>query len=129
ISVAPVSPAGHGWGAWVVAIPVLGSLAIVVLARWGTRGILGHGIPEVMEQVLTNRSRIAPRVAVLKPIGSAISIGTGGPYGAEGPVIATGSALGSLVGQALTLTTAERKILLCAGGAAAMTAVFGSPVA
>ncbi|ATC63541.1 chloride channel protein [Nibricoccus aquaticus] len=124
-----VSPAGHGWGAWVIAVPVVGAVLIVALARWGTRGILGHGIPEVMEQVLTNRSRIAPRVALLKPVGSAISIGTGGPYGAEGPVIAMGGAIGSLLGQALTLTAVERKILLCAGGAAAMTAVFGSPLA
>ena len=124
-----VSPAGHELGAWVILVPVAGAVAIVALARWGTRGILGHGIPEVMEQVLTNRSRISPRVALLKPVGSAISIGTGGPYGAEGPVIAMGSALGSLLGQALTLTAVERKILLCAGGAAAMTAVFGSPLA
>ena len=124
-----ISPAGHRLGAWVILIPAIGALAIVALARWGTRGILGHGIPEVMEQVLANRSRISPKVALLKPLGSAISIGTGGPYGAEGPVIAMGSALGSLLGQALTLTAVERKILLCAGGAAAMTAVFGSPLA
>lgn len=123
------SPATHSLGPGVVLVPVLGSLLIVLLARWGTRGILGHGIPEVMEQVLVNRSRIAPRVALLKPIGSALSIGTGGPYGAEGPVIATGSALGSLIGQTLTLTAIERKVLLSAGAAAAMTAVFGSPVA
>lgn len=124
-----ISPAGHRLGPWVILVPVAGALLIVALARWGTRGILGHGIPEVMEQVLTNRSRIAPKVALLKPLGSAISIGTGGPYGAEGPVIATGSALGSLLGQALTLTAVERKVLLCAGGAAAMTAVFGCPLA
>jgi H+/Cl- antiporter ClcA/CBS domain-containing protein len=124
-----VSPAGHRLGAWVILVPTLGALAIVALARWGTQGILGHGIPEVMEQVLVNRSRISPKVAFLKPVGSAISIGTGGPYGAEGPVIAMGSALGSLLGQVLTLTATERKILLCAGGAAAMTAVFGSPLA
>jgi H+/Cl- antiporter ClcA len=116
-------------GAWVILVPAAGAVAIVLLARWGSRGILGHGIPEVMQQVLVNRSRITPRVALLKPVGSAISIGTGGPYGAEGPVIAMGSALGSLLGQTLTLTASERKVLLCAGGAAAMTAVFGSPLA
>ncbi|MGC4074957.1 MAG: chloride channel protein [Nibricoccus sp.] len=129
ISHTQVSPGEHALGAWVILVPAIGGVAIVALARWGTRGVLGHGIPEVMEQVLTNRSRISPKVALLKPAGSAISIGTGGPYGAEGPVIAMGSALGSLMGQALTLTATERKILLCAGGAAAMTAVFGSPLA
>ncbi|WP_221033039.1 chloride channel protein [Actomonas aquatica] len=123
------SPVTHGLGGWVVVVPVAGSVLIALLARWGTRSILGHGIPEVMEQVLVNRSRISPQVALLKPIGSAISIGTGGPYGAEGPVIATGSALGSLIGQVLTLTAIERRVLLSSGAAAAMTMVFGSPVA
>ncbi len=124
-----VSPAGHGRGAWVILLPALGGGLIALLARFGTRAILGHGIPEVMQQVLANRSRIAPRVALLKPLASAVSIGTGGPYGAEGPVIATGGALGSLLGQALTMSATERKILLAAGATAAMTALFGSPVA
>ncbi|MFH1499812.1 MAG: chloride channel protein [Verrucomicrobiota bacterium] len=120
---------GHTRGAWVILVPAVGGGIIALLARYGSRAIIGHGIPEVMQQVLTNRSRIAPRVALLKPLSSAISIGTGGPYGAEGPVIATGGAIGSLLGQALTMTASERKILLAAGATAAMTAVFGSPVA
>jgi H+/Cl- antiporter ClcA len=124
-----VSPTGHGLGAWVILVPALGGGLIALLARFGSRGVVGHGIPEVMQQVLANRSRISPRVAVLKPLASAISIGTGAPYGAEGPVIALGGATGSLLGQALTMTTNERKILLAAGAAAAMTAIFGSPVA
>lgn len=123
------SPTEHRLGAWVILIPALGGGLIALLARFGSRAVVGHGIPEVMQQVLSNRSRISPRVAVLKPLASAISIGTGGPYGAEGPVIATGGAMGSLIGQALTMTANERKILLAAGAAAAMTAVFGSPVA
>ena len=124
-----VSPADTKLGAWVILIPTVGAGLIALMARYGSRAIVGHGIPEVMQQVLANRSRISPRVAVLKPLSSAISIGTGGPYGAEGPVIATGSAVGSLLGQALTMTATERKILLSAGAAAAMTAIFGSPVA
>jgi chloride channel protein, CIC family len=123
----PIS--GHTRGLWVIFIPALGGGIIALIARYGSRAIIGHGIPEVMQQVLANRSRISPRVAVLKPLSSAISIGTGGPYGAEGPVIATGGAIGSLVGQVLTMTATERKILLSAGAAAAMTAIFGSPVA
>ncbi len=123
-------PAGNpALGAWVILIPAVGGGLIALLARYGSRAIIGHGIPEVMQQVLANRSRIAPRVAMLKPLSSAISIGTGGPYGAEGPVIATGGAVGSLLGQALTMTASERKILLSAGAASAMTAIFGCPVA
>lgn len=121
--------AAHQRGAWVILIPALGGGAIALMARYGSKAIIGHGIPEVMQQVLVNRSRISPAVALLKPLSSVISIGTGAPYGAEGPVIATGSALGSLLGQTLTMTTSERKILLCVGAAAAMTAIFGSPVA
>lgn len=119
----------HVRGVWVIFIPAIGGGIIALVARYGSRAIIGHGIPEVMQQVLVNRSRITPRVALLKPLSSAISIGTGGPYGAEGPVIATGGAVGSLLGQALTMTASERKILLSAGAAAAMTAIFGSPVA
>ncbi len=123
------SASGHTRGAWVILIPAAGGAVIALMARFGARAVIGHGIPEVMQQVLSNRSRIAPRVALLKPLSSVISIGSGGPYGAEGPVIATGSALGSLVGQALTMTATERKTMLAAGAAAAMTAIFGSPVA
>ncbi len=123
------SAENHVRGAWVIFIPAIGGGIIALLARYGARAIIGHGIPEVMQQVLVNRSRITPRVALLKPLSSAISIGTGGPYGAEGPVIATGGAVGSLLGQALTMTASDRKILLSAGAAAAMTAIFGSPVA
>jgi len=112
----------------VIVVPVLGGLLVGVMARWGSPAIRGHGIPEVMERVLVGESRIPPRVTLLKPVGSAVSIGTGGPFGAEGPIIASGGALGSLVGQALRVTADERKTLLAAGAAAGMSAVFGSPV-
>jgi H+/Cl- antiporter ClcA/CBS domain-containing protein len=116
-------------GLWVIGIPVLGGLVVGFMARYGSRAIRGHGIPEAMEQILTNQSRIPARITFLKPISAAIAIGTGGPFGAEGPIIATGSALGSLVGQLVPTTTAERKTLLAAGAAAGMAATFGSPVA
>lgn len=111
-----------------IAIPVVGALIVGLLARYGSQAIRGHGIPEAMEQVLTNESRIPARVTFLKPFSSAVSIGTGGPFGAEGPIIATGGALGSVVGQFLRVTAAERKSLLAAGAAAGMAATFGSPV-
>jgi CIC family chloride channel protein len=98
------------------------------MARWGSPAIRGHGIPEVMERILVGESRIPPRVTILKPVGTAISIGTGGPFGAEGPIIATGGALGSLVGQGLRVTADERKVLLAAGAAAGMSAIFGAPI-
>jgi CIC family chloride channel protein len=123
-----VSPAGHRLGLLVVIVPVIGAIIIGLMARYGSKAIRGHGIPEAMEQILTNRSRIPARITVLKPLSAAISIGTGGPFGAEGPIIATGGALGSLVGQILSVTVTERKILLAAGAAAGMTAIFGSPV-
>ncbi len=123
-----VSPAGHQLGAWVIAVPVVGGLIVGLMARWGSRAIRGHGIPEAMEQVLLNESRIAPRIMFLKPVSSAVAIGTGGPFGAEGPIIATGGALGSLIGQLLRVTAVERKTLLAAGAAAGMAAVFGSPL-
>src|SRR5206468_10279196 len=91
--------------------------------------IKGHGIPEAMEAVLTNRSKIAPRVALLKPLSAAIAIGTGGPFGAEGPIIQTGGAFGSLVGQVFHTTAAERKVLLACGAAAGMAATFSTPIA
>jgi H+/Cl- antiporter ClcA len=128
LSAGPASPADHHLGLWVLAVPVAGGLIVGLMARYGSKAIRGHGIPEAMEQVLTNQSRIPPRVLVLKPLSAAVSIGTGGPFGAEGPIIATGGALGSLIGQVLHTTADERKILLAAGAAAGMTAIFGSPV-
>lgn len=116
-------------GLWVVLIPVAGALIVGMMARYGSKAIRGHGIPEAMEQILTNQSRIPARITFLKPVSAAIAIGTGGPFGAEGPIIATGSALGSLFGQLISITASERKTLLAAGAAAGMTATFGSPVA
>jgi H+/Cl- antiporter ClcA len=129
ISLEAVAPASHHWGAWVILVPVAGGLVVGLMARYGSRAIRGHGIPEAMEQVLTNQSRIPARMTFLKPLSAAVAIGTGGPFGAEGPIIATGGALGSLVGQVLETTAAERKTLLAAGAAAGMSATFGSPVA
>jgi len=126
---AEASPAHHALGAWVIVLPVVGGLIVGMMARWGSRAIRGHGIPEAMEQVLLNESRIPPRMTFLKPVSSAIAIGTGGPFGAEGPIIATGGALGSLLGQLLRVTGSERKVLLAAGAAAGMSAIFGTPVA
>ncbi|WP_267221883.1 chloride channel protein [Dyella silvae] len=122
------SPAGNHLGLWVIGVPVVGGLIVGVMARWGSRAIRGHGIPEAMEQVLLNESRIPPRITWLKPVSSAIAIGTGGPFGAEGPIIATGGALGSLVGQLLHVTADERKTLLASGAAAGMAAVFSAPI-
>jgi H+/Cl- antiporter ClcA len=115
-------------GLWVIPIPIIGALLVGLMARFGSKAIRGHGIPEAMEQILTNRSRIPSRITLLKPISSAIAIGTGGPFGAEGPIIATGSALGSQIGQLLSCSPAERRTLLGAGAAAGMAATFGSPV-
>jgi H+/Cl- antiporter ClcA len=122
------SPADNHLGLWVIGVPVLGGLIVGAMARWGSRAIRGHGIPEAMEQVLLNESRIPARMTWLKPVSSAIAIGTGGPFGAEGPIIATGGALGSLVGQFLHVTADERKTLLAAGAAAGMAAVFSAPI-
>jgi H+/Cl- antiporter ClcA len=127
-STAFASPADHQLGAWVIVVPVIGGLIVGAMARWGSQAIRGHGIPEAMEQVLLNESKIAPRITFLKPLSSAVAIGTGGPFGAEGPIIATGGALGSLFGQLLRVTAGERKTLLAAGAAAGMAAVFGSPL-
>ena len=127
-STGDVSPATHALGAWVIAVPVVGGLVVGAMARWGSRAIRGHGIPEAMEQVLLNESKIPPRITFLKPVSSAIAIGTGGPFGAEGPIIATGGALGSFLGQLLRVTASERKVLLAAGAAGGMAAVFGAPV-
>jgi H+/Cl- antiporter ClcA len=122
------SPADHQLGAWVIVVPVIGGLIVGLMARYGSKAIRGHGIPEAMEQVLTNQSRIPARMTLLKPLSAAISIGTGGPFGAEGPIIATGGALGSLLGQLIQTTAVERKTLLASGAAAGMAATFGSPI-
>jgi CIC family chloride channel protein len=127
---ADFSSAQHNHLGWtVIFIPVIGGLIVGVMAKYGTSKIKGHGIPEAMEAVLYNRSRIAPRVAILKPISAAIAIGTGGPFGAEGPIIQTGGAIGSLVGQAFHTTAVERKVLLACGAAAGMSATFNTPIA
>ena len=128
LSVARVEPGAHPWP-WMVAIPVLGGLAIGLLARFGSDKIRGHGIPEAIEAILFGRSRMDARVAVLKPLSSAIAIGTGGPFGAEGPVIMTGGAFASLFAQLFHLSSSERKTLLVAGAIGGMSAVFGTPLA
>ncbi len=124
----PVPPTTAVFGGWTIGIPVLGALVVGVMARYGSAAIRGHGIPEVMERVLYGKSRISPRLLFLKPLSSAVAIGTGGPFGAEGPIIATGGAFGSLVGQVIPTTADERKTLLAAGAAAGMAATFGTPV-
>ncbi len=128
-SVSDISPVGNHLGIYVIFIPVIGGVIVGIMARYGSMAIRGHGIPEVMEQVLTNDSKIKPIVTFLKPLSAAMSIGTGGPFGAEGPIIAAGGAFGSLIGQILKITAYERKILLTSGATAGMAAIFGSPVA
>ena len=110
-------------------VPVIGALIIGLMARYGSEKIRGHGIPEAIEAILLGRSRLDLKVAILKPLSSAISIGTGGPFGAEGPIIMTGGAIGSLIAQLLPVSDNERKTLLVAGAAAGMTTVFGTPIA
>ena len=124
-----VSPAAHHLGPIVILVPVAGALIIGLMARYGSERIRGHGIPEAIEAILITGSQIEPRVAILKPLSSAVSIGSGGPFGAEGPIIMTGGAFGSLVAQFMRLTSAERKTLLVAGAAGGMSATFASPVA
>src|SRR3569623_1785904 len=116
-------------GLWMVLAPGLGGLLIGLMARFGSEKIRGHGIPEAIEAILIGGSRMQPKVAVLKPLSSAISLGSGGPFGAEGPIIMTGGALGSLFAQCFHMSAAERKTLLVAGAAAGMTAIFGTPIA
>ena len=123
------SPEHHHLGYFVILVPVIGGLIIGVMARYGSEKIRGHGIPEALEAILFGRSRMEPKVAVLKPLSSAISIGTGGPFGAEGPIIMTGGAVGSIFAQFFHLSSAERKTLLVAGAAGGMAAIFASPVA
>jgi CIC family chloride channel protein len=124
-----VSPAGNHLGWWEILVPVAGALIIGAIARYGSERIRGHGIPEAIEAILIGGSRIEPKVALLKPLSSALSIGTGGPFGAEGPIIMTGGAFGSLIAQFFKLTSNERKTLLVAGAAGGMAATFAAPVA
>jgi CIC family chloride channel protein len=128
ISLDPASPGNNTLGIWAIGVPVVGGLFVGFMARYGSKAIRGHGIPEAMEGILTKDSRIPARLTFLKPLSAAISIGTGGPFGAEGPIIATGGALGSLFGQFAYTTPSERKTLLAAGAAAGMAGTFGSPV-
>ncbi|RYY93034.1 MAG: chloride channel protein, partial [Chitinophagaceae bacterium] len=128
-SLAASSPATHHYGAFVILIPAIGGGLVGLMALYGSKAIRGHGIPEAMEQILTNESRIRPSITYLKPLSAALSIGTGGPFGAEGPIIATGGAFGSMIGQVLKISSYERKILLAAGATAGMSAIFGSPIA
>ena len=123
------SPAANHLGWVAVLIPVAGGLFIGLMARYGSERIRGHGIPEALESILINGSKVQPRLAILKPVSAAISIGSGGPFGAEGPIIMTGGALGSVISQLFRLTAAERKTLLVAGAAAGMSATFATPIA
>jgi H+/Cl- antiporter ClcA len=129
LSTSSAQPVDAHPGLWVLVIPVIGGLIIGLMARYGSERIRGHGIPEAIEAILINGSRVQPRVSVLKPLSSAISIGSGGPFGAEGPIIMTGGAVGSLASQVLHLSAVERKTLLVAGAAAGMSATFAAPVA
>ncbi len=129
ISFSFASPAGNSLGLLALGVPVLGGLIVGVIARFGSERVRGHGIPEAIESILMNRSKIEPKVTVLKPVATAISIGSGGPFGAEGPIIMTGGAFGSVLGQFLRISGSERKTLLVAGAAAGMAATFNSPLA
>jgi len=124
-----LTPFDNHLGLWVIPIPAIGGIIVGLVARFASEGIRGHGIPEAMEQILLNESKIAPKNSFLKPFSSAIAMGTGGPFGAEGPIIATGGALGSLAGQLLRTSNIERRTLLAAGAAAGMAEIFGCPVA
>ncbi len=128
-SFTPSSPAMNTLGLMAVAVPVVGALIVGLMARYGSERIRGHGIPEALESILIHGSRVHPKLAILKPISAAISIGSGGPFGAEGPIIMTGGALGSMIAQCFHLSSAERKTLLVAGAAAGMSATFAAPLA
>ncbi len=123
-----VSPAGNHLGWWAVLVPVAGGLIIGLMARYGSEKIRGHGIPEAIESILISGSKVHPKLAILKPLSAALSIGTGGPFGAEGPIIMTGGAFGSMIAQFFHLTSSERKTLLVAGAAAGMSATFAAPL-
>ncbi len=129
LSAAGLPPGQNTLGLWAIAVPVVGGLIIGLVARFGSEKIRGHGIPEAMEAILIGRSRLSAKVAVLKPLSSAIAIGTGGQFGAEGPIIMTGAAFGSVFAQAFHLSDSERKTLLVAGAAAGMAAIFAAPMA
>jgi CIC family chloride channel protein len=128
-SIEQLPPGVNNLGIFVMIVPVIGGLLVGIIAKYGSAAIRGHGIPEAMEQVLTNESKIKPLITILKPISSAISIGSGGPFGAEGPIIATCGAFGSLAGQIMRITASERKVMLTAGATAGMAAIFGTPIA
>lgn len=128
VSIDPATLAHLSPSVWIVLIPILGGLAIGLMARYGSEKIRGHGIPEAIEAILIGGSRMSLKVAILKPLSSAISIGTGGPFGAEGPIIMTGGAIGSLFAQLFQMSSAERKTLLVAGAAAGMTAILARPL-
>src|SRR5262245_20333637 len=128
-STALTTPEGHQLGVFVIFVPVIGGLIIGAMARYGSERIRGHGIPEAIEAILLNGSRVEPKVAILKPISSAVSIGSGGPFGAEGPIIMTGWAFGSMAAQSFHLASTERKTLLVAGAAGGMSATFAAPIA
>lgn len=125
----PLYPPTENIGAAAIIIPVIGGLIVGVMAKYGSDRIKGHGIPEAMEAVLRHKARVSPRIAIFKPISAAIAVGTGGPFGAEGPIIQTGGAIGSLIGQSMRMTTAERRTLLACGGAAGMVGIFNTPIA
>ena len=128
LSTAFASPVGNQLGVYAIAVPVVGSLIVGLMARYGSEQIRGHGIPEAIESILMNGSRIRPRLAILKPLSAAISIGSGGPFGAEGPIIMTGGAFGSIFAQFFHFTSMERRTLLVAGAAAGMSATFAAPL-
>jgi chloride channel protein, CIC family len=123
-----IEPAGHHLGWWAAFMPVLGGLIVGLIARYGSPKVRGHGMPEAVEVIVFNGGKVQPRVAILKPIATAISIGSGGPFGAEGPVIMTGGAVGSVLGQLLPVTDAERTVLMVAGASAGMAAAFSCPM-
>jgi H+/Cl- antiporter ClcA len=130
LSLAMVGPAGSPLSPWIMPlVPIVGGLLVGFIAHYGSDKIRGHGIPEAIEAILLQGARVDPLVAVLKPLSAAIAIGSGGPFGAEGPIIMTGGAFGSLVAQWLHLTDAERTTLLVAGAAAGMSATFAAPMA
>jgi len=123
LSAAPANIVDNHLGLGMIAVPIIGSLIVGLMARFGSEKIRGHGIPEAIEAILYGESRLSWKVALLKPLSSAISIGSGGPFGAEGPIIMTGGAIGSLFAQRFHLSAAERKTLLVCGAAAGMTAI------
>ena len=128
LSTSFASPVDNHLGVYAVAVPVIGSLIVGLMARYGSEQIRGHGIPEAIESILMNGSRVRPRLAILKPLSAAISIGSGGPFGAEGPIIMTGGAFGSLIAQFFHFTSMERRTLLVAGASAGMSATFAAPL-